>query len=95
MSKDKPQKHQALEHKGREYTVQKTESGHWQITDDAGVLYGSIEMISRHGADDDPVYNGYEPGQTHFSHFGSDWIGIARTLINEFEAAHPRTITHY
>lgn len=95
MSNNKPGKHEKLEHKGREFALERTESGRWQITDASGAVYGSVEMITRHGADDDPVYNGYLVGHDEYAHFGSDWLGIARLLINEFDSEHPREITHY
>ncbi len=84
----KPGKHEKLEHRGREFTLDKDESGHWQITDAAGTHYGWIEVITRHGADHDPVYNGYLVGHETFSHFGSDWRGITGSLVNDFEGEH-------
>ncbi len=95
MSNNKPGKHEKVEHRGREFTVEKIDAQRWQITDAAGAVYGSVEMIRRHGSDDDPVFNGFLAGHEEYSHFGSDWLGIVRLLINEFDGEHPRAITHY
>ncbi|GAB3119216.1 hypothetical protein [Glaciibacter psychrotolerans] len=88
MSFAKPHKHEHLEHRGNAFTLERGDSNRWVITDLEGVVYGSIVMIERDGADHDPVYNGYLAGQTDFLHFGSDWDGIARALINDFVAEH-------
>lgn len=95
MSNSKPGKHEKLEHKGREFTLEKVDPQHWQITDEAGTVYGSVAMLTKHGSDDDPVFNGYLVGHEDYTHFGSDWLGISRLLINEFDRQHPREITHY
>lgn len=94
MSFTKPHKHERLEHKGRMFTLERDHGNRWQITDDAGVVYGSVVMLTDDGADHDPVYNGYLAGQDDFLHFGSDWDGIARSVINDYDAehTHPRIL---
>ena len=88
MTNAKPSKHERLEHKGREYLLNKDEAGHWQITDAAGTHYGWLDMITRDGSDHDPVFNGYLEGHEHFAHFGSDWRGITGSLINDYQGEH-------
>jgi hypothetical protein len=74
-----------LEHRGRSFAIEAIDPKLWKILDERGRNYGTVIMVNRQGEGGEPVYGGVLPGETQTTLEGSDWMEIARAVINEVD----------
>ncbi|PJJ65074.1 hypothetical protein [Compostimonas suwonensis] len=72
-----------IEHRDETFSLVRTSTRAWAITDATGTRIGHLTIVSPEGEEHEPVYGIHRDGDLSDHPQGSDWEGLVRALVNE------------